>query len=91
VAWVCGRVCARAQVSEAGSGWVAKLRLADFPLPTTHARDGEYAFAHAHPDEDDGSSFSSYWGAAEVLSAAEQRVLGLALVSARHASPLYAR
>ena len=70
-------------VSESGSGWVATMRLADFPR-SARPRQGGYGMESNLPDSTDG-------GPQPPLTAAERSLLGVGPVASRFGSPLYAR
>ena len=90
-------------VSEAGSGWVAKLRLDELPRPpVVDSTAGAFSYSSATATSSEatglptsaggrGASWASYWQGAERLTSAERRAFGLGLVAARYGSEQYAR
>ena len=77
-------------ITEAGAGWVAKLRLSEFPAQT-HDAFGGGRRAYAGAADAPQARFGAYWRADGTLTAGERRALGVGPVAERFGSPIYAR
>ena len=79
-------------VSEDGSGWVAKLRLSEFPKRRDDLSHGGMPYSY----NDDAAATQptahrAYWDGGEKLTASERLAFGLGEVGELYGSPLYAR
>ena len=79
-------------VSEDGSGWVAKLRLSEFPRRRDDLSHGGMPYtANDDAAATQPTAHRAYWDGGEKLTASERLAFGLGEVGELYGSPLYAR